>query len=100
MSNRLTNEYHWSVPHGVARGFEFRRSERHLTFKTGRIVAEHHDYSLECAILNVSQHGACILLPQGASVEDRFTLFIDESDQPHRCNVAWRDGSRVGVSYD
>ena len=27
-------------------------------------------------------------------------LFIDGSDEPHRCTVAWRDGPRIGVSYD
>lgn len=88
----------WWVPPTIARGQ--RRSERHLTFKTARIVAENHDYSLECVVLNVSQHGACVLVPIGSRIEDRFTLFIDGSEEPHHCAVAWRDGSRIGVSYD
>ncbi len=88
----------WWVPSTIARGQ--RRSERHLTFKSARIVAVNHDYSVECAVLNVSQHGACVLVPVGARVEDRFTLFIDGSDEPHHCAVAWRDGPRIGVSYD
>jgi PilZ domain len=88
-------------PHMIEnRGSELRKSERHLTFRTGRIVAASHDYSLECAILNVSQHGACILVPVGAKTEDRFTLFIDGSDEARLCTVAWREGSRIGVSYD
>jgi hypothetical protein len=88
----------WSVPPTIARGQ--RRSERHLTFKTARIVAHNHDYALECVVLNMSQHGACVLVPIGSRIEDRFTLFVDGSEEPHYCTVAWRDGSRIGVSYD
>ena len=88
----------WWVPPTIARGQ--RRSERHLTFKTARIVAAHHDYSVECVLLNLSQHGACILVPVGSKVGDHFTLFIDSDGTPHQCTVAWRDGSRIGVSYD
>ena len=94
----MTDDCDWWVPPTIARGQ--RRSERHLTFKTARIVAQNHDYSLECVLLNVSQHGACILVPVGSRIEDCFTLFIDGGDEPHHCTVAWRDGSRIGVSYD
>jgi len=88
----------WWVPPTIARGQ--RRAERHLTFKTARIVAANHDYSFECVLLNISQTGACILVPVGAKVGDHFSLFIDGDEAPHRCTVAWRDGSRIGVSYD
>ena len=94
----MTEGCEWWVPPTIARGA--RRSERRLTFKSGKIVAVNHDYSLECAVLNVSQHGACVLVPVGSRIEDRFTLFIDGSEVPHDCTVAWRDGSRIGVSYD
>jgi hypothetical protein len=79
---------------------EHRRSERRLTLKTGRLVVENDAYSLECAILNVSDHGACLLVPLGAVTGDRFTLLIDRSDEARLCTVAWREGSRIGVSYD
>jgi hypothetical protein len=87
--------------HGPANGWaEHRKSERRLTLKTGRIVVENDAYSLECAILNVSDHGACVLVPLGAVTGDRFTLFVDGSDEARFCAVAWREGSRIGVSYD
>ena len=88
----------WWVPPTIAR--RHRRSERHLTFRTARIVAAHHDYSVACVLLNMSQDGACILVPVGAKIEDHFSLFIDGDGATHRCTVAWRDGSRLGVSYD
>jgi hypothetical protein len=99
MSNPvLSEDCDWWVPPTIARGQ--RKSERHLTFKTARVVAANHDYSFECVVLNVSQHGACVLVPIGARIEDRFTLFIDGDVEAHHCTVAWRDGSRIGVSYD
>jgi hypothetical protein len=89
------------APHGPANGWtDHRRSERRLTLKTGRIVVANDAYSLECAILNVSDHGACVLVPVGAVTGDRFTLFVDGSDEARFCVVAWREGSRIGVSYD
>ena len=97
-SPRSSEGCDWWVPPTIARGA--RRSERHLTFKTARIVATNHDISLECVLLNESQHGACVLVPVGSRVEDHFALFIDGDEAPHRCTVAWRDGPRLGVSYD
>jgi hypothetical protein len=87
----------WRKPIGW---IQHRRSIRRLTFATGRVVGENDAYSVECALLNVSDHGACLLIPDGATTGDRFTLFIDGSDQAHFCTVAWRDGPRMGVSYD
>jgi PilZ domain len=87
----------WREPIGW---MEHRKSERRLTFATGRIVVEKGAYAVECAILNLSDHGACLLIPLGAETGDRFTLFIDGSDQARVCTVAWRDGPRIGVSYE
>ena len=99
MANPMVSEgCDWWVPPTIARGQ--RRSERHLTFMSARIVAANHDYSFECAILNVSQHGACILAPAGAWIQDRFALCIVGSEEPRHCTVAWREGPRIGVSYD
>jgi hypothetical protein len=88
----------WRAPYMVGR-IEHRRSKRRLTFRTRRIVAANDAYCLECAILNISEHGACILVPAGASTGDRFALVIDGSDQHHDYTVAWREGCRIGVSY-
>jgi hypothetical protein len=91
----------WQEPQGTANDWvEHRRSERRLTLKTGRIVVENDAYSLECAMLNVSDHGACLLVPLGAVTGDRFTLLVDGSDQARFCRLTWREGSRIGVSYD
>jgi len=76
-----------------------RRSERHLTLKTAKITCADETFSLDCAILDVSNHGACILVPKGAPLPEEFTLRLDHDKSLHRCRRAWRKGARVGVSF-
>ena len=78
---------------------EKRTSERHLTLQTARITCTDNSFSLECAILDVSDGGACILVPEGAPVPEMFTLSLDHDKSLHRCRRAWRKGARVGVSF-
>ena len=79
---------------------EIRRSERHLTLKTAKIVAANSAAAIDCAILNISEHGACILVPEGATVAGSFELFIDHDGSAHHCQLAWRQGTKIGVSFE
>ena len=79
---------------------ENRRSERRLTLQTGKIVSSDEALSFDCAILDISDHGARLLVPLGASVPDAFTLFMDHDKATHECKVTWREGPRIGVSFD
>jgi len=76
-----------------------RRSERHLTLQTGKIVCPGGTLSIDCAILNISDHGACILVPIGATVPASFTLSLDHDQSFHGCTLAWREGARIGASF-
>jgi hypothetical protein len=76
-----------------------RKSARHLVFRTGRIVCSDETFSLECAILNLSDHGASILVPTGAVVPESFTLRMDHGNVILACKLAWREGVRIGVSF-
>jgi hypothetical protein len=78
---------------------DHRRSERHLVLKTGQIISAESTNALDCAILNVSAQGACILIPNRASVPNEFGLRIDGEIAVRPCTVAWRTGARVGVSF-
>jgi hypothetical protein len=78
---------------------ENRKSERRLTLQTGKILGPDATFLIDCAILNLSVHGACILVPVGATVADRFRLAIDHDRKRRECLVAWRDGARIGVSF-
>ncbi len=76
-----------------------RRSARQLTFQTGTIVCSDQAFSVQCAILNISEHGACILVPMGSTVSEAFTLLMDHDMARHECKLAWREGARIGASF-
>ena len=78
---------------------ESRRSERHMTLRTGKISVVDEPNQIDCAILNISQSGACILIPTGAVVSEFFELAIDGENAIRDCRRIWRDSSRVGVAF-
>jgi PilZ domain len=78
---------------------DIRRSKRHLTFRTGKIVCSDGTISFDCAVLNISDHGACILVPVGATVPESFTLHVDHEKPVRECKLAWREGARIGASF-
>jgi PilZ domain-containing protein len=74
-----------------------RRHPRYLTLRTGKI--EFQDQLVDCAILNVSASGACLLVPNAADLPGSFELAIDGTRGLTRCRVAWRDTHKVGVRF-
>lgn len=78
---------------------ENRKSARQLTFRTGRITTADEPDQIECAILNLSRSGACILVPDGAEIAELFMLAVDREDEVRSCRRIWREGSRIGVAF-
>lgn len=74
-----------------------RRFRRYLTLATATIVAP--TGALDCAVLNVSTGGACLLVADAALVPDRFELLVDPDRVRVRCLLAWRGRHRVGVAF-
>src|SRR5262245_50974254 len=81
------------------RFMERRQDPRWLTFKTGRIRLADAADEIACAILDISAHGACILIPVGAQLQDDFALAVDFTGESLACRICWRSGNRVGVSF-
>jgi hypothetical protein len=79
---------------------ERRKEERWLTFKTGMIRCDDSAIEIECAVLDISEGGACLLIPVGARIPDDFQIFIDPNQTVHTCKVSWRMGNRIGVSFN
>jgi hypothetical protein len=77
---------------------EHRKHDRELTLKTAKIVSSDR-LSAACAILNISDGGACILVSNPLEVPDAFNLVTDFDGTIHGCDVAWRAGNRVGVAF-
>jgi hypothetical protein len=78
---------------------ESRKSTRLLTLRTGKITGPAESEQIDCAVLNVSGSGACILVPADVTIAEFFQLSIDCEDAIRQCRRVWRDGSRVGIAF-
>ena len=74
-----------------------RRQERHRTLKSGKIIFNHHASVVDCTIRNVSDTGACLQVQSVVGIPESFDLLMD--DIKRSCNVKWRSGNRMGVSF-
>jgi hypothetical protein len=77
-------------------GREQRQFPRYLTLATARIVAES---TIDCAVLNISKGGACLLVADPAVVPRHFELVVDPGRLRVRCHLAWRSRHRIGVAF-
>ncbi len=79
---------------------ERRRAPRELTLRTGRITTGRASPAVDCAVLDISATGAQLLVPKDAATPEEFTLVIDPFGNRRDCRVVWRNGARIGVSFD
>jgi hypothetical protein len=78
-------------------GIEHRRHQRFLTLKTGKVLTKLN--VTECAVLNVSTSGACILIPKGCALPEHFDLVVDRSSLRFACRLIWTSGPMNGVAF-
>ncbi len=78
---------------------EARTHPRVLTLKTAKIFSDGMPEQTDCAILNISNGGAALLVPDLAVVPMTFTLVIDPYGLVRSCQLRWRAGNRVGVQF-
>lgn len=78
---------------------ERRKHSRVLTWKTGTVSISNHTPGIECAILDMSESGARILVPDTAAIPGSFCLMIDGSSEAYYCSVKWKRGARLGVQF-
>src|SRR5215471_8438033 len=78
---------------------ETRKTDRYLTLRTGKISFPGAPNGMDCAVLNVSRTGACLLVPANAAVPDQFDLTIDHERAVRSCRRVWHDGSRIGLEF-
>jgi hypothetical protein len=72
---------------------------RRRTLKAGKIVFDRRTCVMDCMVRNVSATGACLELPSTVGVPDRFDLVIAPEPRARPCRVAWKDNTRVGVTF-
>jgi hypothetical protein len=79
--------------------FENRKSDRTLILQTARIRAVGETDQIDCAILNISQTGACILVPPEVVIAEAFELAIDGEEAIRSCKLVWQEGARIGAVF-
>ena len=77
---------------------ERRTNPRSLTLKTGKIVCADRARDIDCAILDLSDGGARILVSDPTEVSRKFRLNVDRMDKVYICERVWTDGNRIELS--
>jgi hypothetical protein len=70
-----------------------------LTLQSGSVHFDADLSPVKCAILNISEGGACLLVASSAYIPNAFDLAIDFSGRKYECIVAWKTATRIGVFF-
>jgi hypothetical protein len=76
-----------------------KRPRRHFHYQA-KILINPEGPPLPCAIADVSQLGARIVLESDAELPPEFLLLLSAQGEARRvCRLVWRDGLNVGVKF-
>lgn len=78
---------------------ERRQSRRQRSFLGGRICFSQRRATLDCVVRNVSENGALLEVSDAVAVPAAFDLEIDHRRRSYNAHVRWRDGGRIGVTF-
>ena len=77
---------------------DFQREVRRARHVSAWIKVNGHAHS-ECQVLDISKHGAKVVVEVSSSVPDRFELAFFQGDQKRSCEVIWRRAKMLGVKF-
>ena len=75
-----------------------RRATRQRTLKRGTIRVGPAN-GIECAIPNMSEMGALLVLDSPRAVPNEFTLSTNPDGSGRQCEVVWRFTRKIGVQF-
>ena len=78
---------------------DLRRLPRSLTQTTGKVRFENIKSDFDCAVLNIHDAGACILVSDPIEIPETLELTIDRDGAHYVCRVVWKSGRRIGLSF-
>lgn len=55
--------------------------------------------SMRCRVLNLSDRGAAIELPEKRLMRSQFTLMLERDRTTRSCRLIWSSGDRIGVEF-
>lgn len=76
---------------------ESRKASRHRVLKTGTI--EFGGGAIDCVVRNMSTAGAALEISSQIGIPETFALIIPSDAIQTPCNVVWRKGYRIGVTF-
>ena len=56
--------------------------------------------TMQCTLSDLTSTGACLTLASTYQVPDTFELTFDRGRSNRPCWVKWRDGNKLGVSFE
>jgi hypothetical protein len=79
---------------------ELRKKPRRAFHHNARIVISSEAPLIACAIADISETGARLMLESEGEVPEQFVLLLTPSGHPRReCRVIWREGQTLGVEF-
>ena len=78
---------------------EKRKHARVSTYKTANIFFGRNVRGVACFVMDISEGGAGLHVASMAGIPDTFELLIHGEGERRPCEVAWKMGKRVGVSF-
>ena len=76
-----------------------RREPRPRTFLGGKLVFGPQDLTADCAVRNLTAHGAKIQTSIAANLSSELWLIINKHAVAYRARLAWRRSDEVGLSF-
>jgi hypothetical protein len=79
---------------------ELRKKPRRQFHYNASILTEGAQQPYPCAIADISETGARIVLQEERELPERFILLLTRNGDARRhCRLVWRDGTTVGVEF-
>lgn len=78
-------------------GLEKRQALRSRVLLTGAIGERDDGVSVDCRVLNLSEHGALLIVSDAIAVPAHFTIRLRNKN--YSAEVRWRDGPKTGVRF-
>jgi len=80
--------------------FSNRRKFERIPVKIGAsAIMANTEASFECTILDISEGGAKLQIPEVDIIPVEFKLYVPETDQIYSCEVVWREGIYLGLQF-
>ncbi len=76
---------------------EKRQGRRNRVLKQGSILRGVNISDITCIVRDMSESGALLKVSIDQNIPEEFLLYVRHDGKAYRCQLQWRDGTRVGI---